>query len=114
MALLLADENFDHRIVRALRSMGHDVVTLPLLGLCDAGTPDAEVLESASTLGRAVLTHDRQDFVRLHRRGSNLLGVIVVSPDPDSQAVASRIHAEIDGQQNLSAQLLRVNLPKQP
>ena len=40
MARLLADEDFDHRIAACLRVLGHDVLTLALLGLAGCRFPD--------------------------------------------------------------------------
>jgi hypothetical protein len=68
MARFLADEDFDHNIVRALRALGHDVSTVQDAGLANRQTPDDEILAFATSEERAVLTHNRKDFVRLHGR----------------------------------------------
>ena len=53
MARLLADEDFDHRIAARLRVLGHDVLTLALLGLAGCRLPDDQALGTA-TAGRGV------------------------------------------------------------
>jgi hypothetical protein len=109
MARLLADENFDHRIVRALRPLGHEISTAPS-ALAEPGLSDLEVVRAATQDGRAVLTHDRLHFVRLHRSGEEHGGIVVVSPDPDTQSVAQRIHEAVTEAGELRGRLLRVNL----
>lgn len=66
MALLYADENFDHPIVAQLRSLGHDVVTAQQAGQANQGIADPQVLSFATAQGRAVLTFNRRHFLRLH------------------------------------------------
>jgi predicted nuclease of predicted toxin-antitoxin system len=66
MAKLLADENLPFPTVHALRTLGHDVQTLADLGLAGAGVSDEEVLRTATTLERCVVTFNRVDFIRLH------------------------------------------------
>jgi Domain of unknown function (DUF5615) len=66
MAALYADEDFDYEIVEALRRLGHAVLTVQVAGRC--GGDDGQVLADATAAGRTVLTHNRWDFERLHRR----------------------------------------------
>ena len=47
MARLLADEDFDHRMAARLRVLGHDVLTLALLGLAGCRFPDNQMLTAA-------------------------------------------------------------------
>jgi predicted nuclease of predicted toxin-antitoxin system len=54
----LADENCDFAIVRALRSVGHDVLAV---GEVQNRSVDHELMELAYTEGRIVLTEDK-DF----------------------------------------------------
>ena len=68
MALFLADEDFDHRIALRLRTLGHDILTLAVLGLAGRRLPDEQVLATATVEKRAILTLNRLHFVRLHRR----------------------------------------------
>ncbi len=117
MALLYADENFDHPIVAQLRSLGHDVVTAQQAGQAHQGIADPLVLAFAVTQGRAVLTFNRRHFVRLHRQtilsGSHA-GIIVCTKDDDVQALALRIHQAIVALPSLANQLVRIHKPPQP
>ena len=63
MADLLADENLPFPTVVALRNLGHDIQTLADLGLAGLGVPDEEVLQTATMLGRCVVTFNRVDFI---------------------------------------------------
>ncbi len=90
----LADENFSHRILRAikLRVKNLDVVVAQNEGLC--GASDPSLLAWAGEQGRIVLTHDRQtipgyayDRIRSHQ---SMPGVIVVS---DTMPVGEAIEA---------------------
>ena len=68
--LLYADENFYRPVVLILRALGHDVLTVQEDGR--SSEPDATILNRAHSLARAVLTLDRRDYERLHRRGADL------------------------------------------
>ncbi len=54
----------------ALRGLGHDVLTSRDAGKSNEAIPDEEVLCFAIENQRAVITHNRQDFIRLHRQNS--------------------------------------------
>jgi hypothetical protein len=71
--LLYADENFPLPVVEELRRPGHDVLTAQEDGR--HGTPDPDILARAYSLGRAVLTHNRRHFERLHRQGVTHSGI---------------------------------------
>jgi hypothetical protein len=77
---LLADENFNHRIVRGLvrRISGLDIVSVQEAGL--SGASDAEVLAWAATEQRIVLTHDvstmSRDAIQRVEAGLSMPGVI--------------------------------------
>ena len=111
MARLFADENFSLRVVRALRDLGHDVLTTREAGLSGVGTDDPDILEAATSSGRAVLTQDRYDFMRLHVRRSNHGGIIVCTYDPDPERLARRIHDAISAHDSLAGILTRVTRP---
>jgi hypothetical protein len=108
MAYLYADENFRYSVVEQLRLLGHDVLTVPEAGR--QGGADAEVLAFATQAGRAVLTFDRRDFIRLHLQ-SAAHGGIIVCADDDAVALAVRIHVAITSMPALANQLLRINRP---
>ncbi len=111
MARLLADENFPLPVVAALRRLGHDVLTLQQIGRAGEGVKDDEVLALAMVDHRSVLTLNRQDFIRLHRRSAEHAGIIVCTIDYDFDRCGDRIHEGIQGLTNLQGQLIRVNRP---
>ena len=80
IALFVDEDSMDRDLVRALRRVGIDVVTVD-----DArrrGKSDEEQLEYAATEGRTVYTCNVRDFARLHNRwmtsGRHHAGVIVL------------------------------------
>ena len=109
--LFLADENFPLPVTKELRRLGHDVVTLLDLGKTDQGLGDSAVLALATEQGRAVLTLNRRDFVRLHRQTPGHAGIIVCSLDIDFNGQAHRIAATLDEAESLSGSLFRINRP---
>jgi hypothetical protein len=93
---LYADEDFALTAVEELRRLGHDVLTVQEDGR--RGTPDPDVLARAHALGRAVLTHNRRHFERLHRRGAAHSGILSAKQDPNHHAaLAARIDAALAG-----------------
>lgn len=117
MALLYADENFDHPVVTQLRSMSHDVLTAQQAGQAQQGIPDPQVLAFAVARGRAVLTFNRRHFVRLHQSiipGGSHAGVIVCTKDSDIAALAQRIDQAIAALPSLTNQLVRIRKPPSP
>ena len=69
MARRYADEGVPRALVDRLRALGHDILTALEAGQANQQVPDSAVLVQATNLGRAVLTHNRKDFKRLHRAG---------------------------------------------
>lgn len=108
-ARLYSNENFPLPVVAALRERGHDVLASLDAGKANDAIPDEEVLRFASADQRAVLTHNRQDFIRLHRQHPDHHGIIVCTVDADFPALASRIHAQLLATDSLRSQLLRIN-----
>lgn len=74
------------------------------------GIPDEEVLAFAIRENCAVLTLNRQDFIRLHRPNSEHCGIIVCTNDTDRNRMADRINEAIASQASLQGQLIRVVL----
>lgn len=111
MAHLYADENFSRPVADLLRGLGHDVLTAKEAGNANQGIPDEEVLAFADRNGRAVLTFNRPDFIRLHRLQPNHNGIIVCSEDFDRERLASRINEAIATVETLRCKLIRVNRP---
>src|SRR5438874_6719083 len=92
---LYADEDFPLGVVEELRRMGHDVLTAQEDGR--TSTPDPDILARAHALGRAVLTHNRRHFERLHRQGATHSGILSATRDGDVPALAVRIHQTLTG-----------------
>jgi len=67
VARLYANENFPLPVVEGLRQFGHDVITIPETGKAEQRTSDEDVLQFAMAEDRAVLTLNRQHFIRLHQ-----------------------------------------------
>lgn len=112
MAALYSNENFPWQVVTELRARGHDVLTSLDAGQANLGIPDDQVLAFATAQGRALLTFNRRDFARLHRRNSAHAGVIVCTQDADEAALAERIHQALLKQSTLAGQLLRITRPR--
>ena len=114
MAELYADENFPGPIVRHLLAMGHDILTAQEDGRANQKIPDTDVLARAISLGRAVLTNDRNDYHRLHRSDPNHAGIVTVTRDPDFSAAVGRIHTTISALPSLAGQLVKIIRPNNP
>lgn len=91
--------------------MGHDALTAQEAGNANQGIPDPEVLRFAMSQGRAVLTINRFDFIRLHNLQPDHTGIIVCTDDKDFEGLASRINDAISALENLNGRLLRINRP---
>lgn len=109
MARFYSDENVPLEVVRVLRSLGHDVLTAFEAGQANRNTQDDEVLRFAVEEKRAILTLNRLDFHRLQRltKGAHE-GIVTCTRDPDSPALAHRIHEEAMHAENLTGLLIRV------
>jgi hypothetical protein len=83
MLSVLADENFNHHILRGVRFRikSLDVIVAQSAGLCGASDPD--LLAWAAKQRRLVLTHDRQTMPKYAydrvRSDQPMPGIIVVS-----------------------------------
>lgn len=109
MVLLYADENFPLPVVKNLTNMGYNVLTAQAAGKENLQIPDEEVLAFAVNNGRAVLTRNRRDFIRLHIANSNHEGIIVCTEDSNFVGVANRIHGTISTTESLKNKLIRIN-----
>jgi predicted nuclease of predicted toxin-antitoxin system len=112
VARLYSNENFPLQVVEALRAYGHDVVTIQERGKANEAVVDPEVLQFAISEGRAVLTLNRFDFIRLHRQHQNHAGIIVCTVDSDFASQATRIHEALLAKPDLPGELIRVNRSK--
>jgi hypothetical protein len=107
--VLYADEDFTYPVVEELRLLGHDVLTAQEDGR--RTMPDPVILAHAHALGRAVLTHNRRHFERLHRQGAPHSGILSTTRDPKRHAaLANRIDFILTGLLP-SRWCLRVNRP---
>ncbi len=111
MASLYADEQFPLPVVKLLRTLGHDVLTVQEAG--NAGLPDPDVLAFAVSNNRAVLTQNRRDFMRLHRLQPDHTGIIVCTDDQNLERLATRIHQAISTEETLKGKLIRVVRPSE-
>lgn len=111
MALFYADEQFPLPVVRYLRELGHDVLTVQEAGKAGQGIPDDEVLAFAITQKRAVLTLNRYDFARLHRNSTSHFGIVACTNDRNWLLFAERIHQVVAENQSLEGELIRVTRP---
>ena len=108
---LYADEQYPYPIVKCLRDLGHDVLTVQAAGLANQRIPDDEVLAFATENERAVITQNRKDFFQLHRTNPNHAGIIACTEDRDWDAIAQRIHAAIAEAESLHGKLIRIVRP---
>jgi hypothetical protein len=108
MAFLYADENFPHPVVDKLVTLGHDVMTVQAAGRAGQSIPDPEVLADAIRMGRAVLTLNRRDYIRLHKASSQHEGIIVCTHNADIDGFAQRIDQAISQLPDLRGRLIRV------
>jgi hypothetical protein len=114
VAAFYADENFPEPTAVALRALGHDVLTVRGDGRDNQGIGDPLVLARATALGRAILTHNRKDYFRLHRADPGHAGIVACTEDLDYPALAARIHAAVSSVPALAGLLIRVNKPNLP
>lgn len=71
------------------------------------------MLAFATSQNRAVLTLNRQDFIRLHRLQPNHAGIIACTNARNWERLASRIDEAIAAEETLSGKLIRVVRPNQ-
>ncbi len=109
IARLYSNENFPLPVVEALRKLGHDVLTTGDARKANVGIPDEEVLRFAIENQRAVITHNRGDFMRLHRLIPEHEGIVVCTANPDFAVLATKVHARLQVMDSLKGQLVRVN-----
>lgn len=109
MAKLYADEQFPLAVVKLLRQMGHDVLTVQDANQAGLKIPDSDVLNFATENNRTVLTLNRKDFIKLHYLNENHGGIIVCKDDRNWQELAKRINYMISSVESLQGKLIRVN-----
>ncbi|WP_310487429.1 DUF5615 family PIN-like protein [Chamaesiphon sp. VAR_69_metabat_338] len=108
MANFYADEQFPKATTIALRSVGHDVLTVQEAGNGNRKIPDPDVLAFATAQNRAVLTLNRYDFIRLHKQSCRHAGIIACSENNNFERLAQKIDAAVCQLDELNEQLIRV------
>jgi hypothetical protein len=112
VARFYTDENIPLQTVAELRRLSHDVLTSLDAGRANASVPDSEVLAFAAAEHRILLSHNRRDFLRLHRhRTADHAGIVLCTFDPDFSRQAQRIHDTVTAAPEMLNQLFRVNRP---
>ncbi len=107
---LYADENFPKSVVKELKKLDYDVLTAHEAGQANQQISDIQVIAYAIRQERAVLTQNRNDFIRLHKTVEKHTGIIVcreVHKHP--LQLAQRIHLQLLAQVPLNNKLIRVN-----
>ncbi len=112
MARFYADEDFPGPVVEMLRDLGHDVVTVQETGRC--GSTDPKVLADATADNRAVLTHNRRHYKRLHASRIHAGILACTRDDDDFPALAQRIHDAVAAMPSLANQFIRIIRPNPP
>jgi hypothetical protein len=107
MAALYADEDFPRPVLAILRRLGHDVLTPLDRGQANRKAPDEAHLKFAAEAGRIVLTHNRSDFIRLHRRDRRHAGIIVCKSKMEVGREAELIDRAL-ARHDLAGRLVRV------
>ncbi len=97
--------------MQLLRALGHDVLTVKEAENADKGIPDEEVLAFAISQERSILTINRVDFIRLHRRDSSHFGIIVCTNNRNWEQFAARIDETVTAEEPLQGKLIRVVRP---
>jgi hypothetical protein len=97
VAAFYADENFRYPVVEELRKLGHDVLTTQEARRSGQGIDDEVVLADALARFRILLTQNREDFKKLHKKGLPHQGIVVCTYDPDADALALRIAEAVSG-----------------
>jgi predicted nuclease of predicted toxin-antitoxin system len=108
---LYADEQFPLPVVTRLREKGYDILTVQDAGNANQGIPDEDVLAFATSQNRAVITQNRKDFIRLHNRGLNQVGIVSCSKNLDWDSFATEIDCILSDRESIIGELVRVNRP---
>ncbi|ALF53229.1 hypothetical protein ACX27_10850 [Nostoc piscinale CENA21] len=77
--MLLDEDSQAKYLVNLLQAVGHDVVTVNLVGLMNC--PDVVVLDYARQDGRVLLTRNCNDFQELHQINPSHPGILAVYQD---------------------------------
>ncbi|MFN5264422.1 MAG: DUF5615 family PIN-like protein [Pseudanabaena sp.] len=111
MASFYADEQFPVQVTELLRNLGHDVLTVQEAGNANQQIPDDQVLAFAVCQERSILTINRIDFIRLHRRNDEHFGIVVCTNNRNWEQFAARINEAVRDEESLQGKLIRVVRP---
>ncbi len=109
-----SNENFPLAMVTALRELGYGVLTSYEAGQANQGIPDEAVLVYAASLGRVVITLNREDFIQLHRARTLHQGIVICKDDRDYRGQVQTLHEFLQTQSSLENRLIRVKKQNQP
>jgi predicted nuclease of predicted toxin-antitoxin system len=111
MASFYADEQFPIQVTELLRNLGHDVLTVQEVGNANQRIPDDQVLAFAVNQERSILTINRVDFIRLHRRDNEHFGIVVCTNNRNWEQFAARVDDAVKAEESLRGKLIRVLRP---
>ncbi|MEO8130297.1 MAG: DUF5615 family PIN-like protein [Bryobacteraceae bacterium] len=112
MALFYSNEDVALQVVLELRRLGHDVLTTLDAAKGRSALPDAEILAFATAEGRILLSHNRRQFLHLHRyRTDGHAGIVLCTFDTDFAGLAQRVHASVATMSDMKDRLIRLNRP---
>lgn len=111
MVRFYADEQFPFQVVELLRNLGYDVLTVQEAGNANQRIPDDQVLMFAISQERSILTINRIDFIRLHRRDDHHFGIVVCTNNRNWEQFAERIDETVRAEESLQGKLIRVVRP---
>ncbi|MFN4785867.1 MAG: DUF5615 family PIN-like protein, partial [Pseudanabaena sp.] len=101
MASFYADEQFPVQVTELLRNLGHDVLTVQEAGNANQQIPDDQVLAFAVCQERSILTINRIDFIRLHRRDNQHFGIVVCTNNRNWEQFAARVNEAVRDEESL-------------
>ena len=97
---IYTDEHIFRDLARVLREHGYDAESCQEAGLAGRGVSDEDNLVYSTRVGRAILTHDRVDFLRIESEwrtaGRHHAGIIVASPVADFGELLRRVERHLD------------------
>jgi predicted nuclease of predicted toxin-antitoxin system len=111
MARFYADEQFPFQVVALLRNLGHDVLTVQEAGNANQRISDDQVLVFAVGQERSILTINRIDFIRLHRRDNKHFGIVVCTNNRNWEQFTAQIDEAVRAEESLRGKLIRVVRP---
>jgi hypothetical protein len=97
---LFTDEHIFRQLARTLRDRGYDAESCQEAGRANRGLSDDEQLAYATGAGRAILTANARDFVRIDaewkRTGRQHAGIVVTPESDDFGELLRRVVRHLD------------------